>query len=206
MKFMYLAPLAFVAVSATASADGLYVLGEVTHSSNSLKRNAFDNTLADHGAVGLTSSDKGGSNQWRLQGGYRFNENLAVEAGYIDFGTAKYSAAYTGGGAQGKLKAGGVDIAGVVSLPVSQNFSVFGKAGLVAAKVKASLAADGPASAASDTASSTVVRPLAGIGGSFKLNQNVSLRAEIDHVSDLGKSSTGKMSSNMVSMGLAYDF
>lgn len=206
MKFQYLAPLAFILVNATASAEGFYVLGEVTHSSNKLKRNTFDNALTSNGATGLSSSDKGGSNQWRLQGGYRFSPNLAVEGGFIDFGKAKYTATYSGGSAQGKVKASGVDVAAVLSLPVTDDFSVFGKAGVVAARVKTSLSADAPANAASGSSSSTVVRPLLGLGASYKLTQNVDLRADIDHVSGLGKSATGKMSDNMFSMGLGYNF
>lgn len=204
MKFQYLAPLAFILVNTTASADGFYALGEVTHSNNSLKHGKFDQQLETAGATGLSSSDKGDSNQWRLQGGYRFNQNLAVEAGYIDFGEAKYSAAYTGGTAKGKLKAGGVDVAAVLSLPVADSFSVFGKAGVVAARVKKTLSAD--ALAVESSTSTNVVRPLFGVGASYKLTQNVDLRADFDHVSDLGKTASGKMNDNMVSLGLGYNF
>ena len=204
MKFHYLAPLALILVSATASADGFYALGEVTHSNNSLKRSTFDNELTAAGATGLSSSDKGGSNQWRLQGGYRFNQNLAIEAGFIDFGEAKYSATYSGGTAQGKLKAAGVDVAAVLSLPVTDSFSVFGKAGIVAARVKSTLTAD--ALAVNGSTSTNVVRPLLGLGASYKLTQNVDLRADFDHVSGLGKTATGKMNDNMVSLGVGYNF
>ena len=206
MKFQYLVPLAFILVSATASADGFYALGEVTHSNNSLNRDAFNNELSASGATGLTSSDKGSGNQWRLQGGYRFSPNLAVEGGFIDFGKDKYTAAYAGGSAQGKLKASGIDVAAVLSLPVTDSFSVFGKAGVVAAKVKSSLVANAPATAASGSSSATVVRPLLGVGASYKLTQNVDLRADFDHVSGLGKTSTGKMSDNMFSLGVGYNF
>lgn len=207
MKFHYLAPLALGLIAATASAEGFYGVGELTHSSNTLNRSTFDNELNANGASGLSSSDHGNGNQFRLQGGYRFNENLALEAGYIDFGKAKYQASYAGGSAQGTLKAGGVDVVGVFSLPVTQEFSVFAKGGAVAAKVKAKLAADAPAALADGNSSATVVRPLLGVGASYKLSEHVDLRADYDHVSGLGKSgTTGKMNDNMVSLGIGYNF
>src|SRR5512139_1561903 len=207
MKLPHLASLALLALSPTAFADGFYGVGEVTHSSASLDRAHFDSALTANGATGLSSSDSGNDNHWRLQGGYRFNPNLAVEAGYIDFGKMKYAARYTGGNAEGSLKAGGVDVAALLSLPLNDSFSVFGKAGAVAAKVDSSLTAGAPASLASGTESVHVVRPLLGAGAIYKLTQNVDLRADYDHVSGLGKSDkTGKMDTNMVSLGVAYNF
>jgi OOP family OmpA-OmpF porin len=207
MKLHYFAPLALIALTSTAFADGFYGVGEVTHSSASLDHNHFDNALTANGATGLSSSDSGSGNQWRLQGGYRFNPNLAVEAGYIDFGKAKYQASYAGGSAQGSLKAGGFDVAALISLPLNDSCSVFGKAGVVAAKVKSSLEASGPAVSAGGNASVNVVRPLLGVGALYKLTDNVDLRADYDHVSGLGTSSkTGKMNVNMFSLGIAYNF
>lgn len=207
MKLKNLASLALMAIAATASADGFYGVGEVTHSRDSLDQSQFDNALTANGATGLTNSEKDSSNQWRLQGGYRFNKNLAVEAGYIDLGKVDYKARYLGGSAKGSLKAGGMDIVGLASLPLNDNFSVFGKAGVVVANVKSSLTASVPAGLASGNDSAIVIRPLIGVGASYKLTQNVDFRADYDYVSGLGKSDrTGKMNSNMLSMGLVYNF
>ena len=207
MKLQHLASFALLALSTPAFADGFYGVGEITRSNLSLDRNHFDSALLANGATGLSSGDSGNPTKWRLQGGYRFNPNLAVEAGYIDFGKAKYTAAYTGGSAQGSLKAGGVDVAALVGLPLNDSFSVFAKAGVVAAKVDSRLAASGAAVAASGDASTHVVRPLLGLGAIYKLSDHVDLRADYDHVSGLGKSDkTGKMTANMVSLGVAYNF
>ncbi len=207
MKFQQLAPLALFALCSSAFADGFYALGELSHSQTSLDKNYFNEALSSHGATDLSSSDSGSSNQWRLQGGYRFNQYLAVEAGYIDFGKAKYSASYAGGTATGSLKAGGADLAALVSMLLNDEFSIFGKAGAVFANVKSSMSAGAPASLASGNTSKNVVRPLLGIGADYKLSENVDLRADFDHVSGLGDSSkTGKMDANMISLGAAYKF
>jgi len=207
MKFQYFASLALLALTTTAFADEFYVMGQVTHSSATLDRSHFDNVLTANGASGLSSSDDGNSNQWRLQGGYRFNQYFAVEGGYIDFGEAKYKADYNGGSSQGSLKAGGADVAALLSLPLSDSFSVFGKAGVVVANVKSSLSAGAPASLASGKASTNDVLPLLGVGAILKVTQNVDLRADYDHVSGLGDAQkTGKMDDNMFSLGVVYNF
>lgn len=208
MNFTKVMPLALAIGSTGAWADnGLYAVGEVTHSRDTLSTGTNDAALTSAGATALTSSGKGNSNQWRLQLGYKLNPNFAVEAGYIDFGKAKYSASYTDGTAQGRVKAGGFDVAALGILPLTDNISVFGKAGIAAARVKSSLSASAPASEASDSTSANVVGPLVGLGASYKLSDAMDVRAEYDHASNLGKSgSTGKISSNMLSVGLAYHF
>ena len=208
MHLKTLMPLAFTIAASTAMADtpattGFYVSGAITHSSTSLDRGHFDSTLSGAGATGLSSSDSGSGNQWRMQLGYRYSPNLSAEVGYIDFGKAKYSAAYAGGTAQGTLKAGGVDAVGLVSLPLDNGFTIFGKAGLVAARVKSSLSSG----VVDSSTSHTVVRPLIGVGASYALNKDVDLRMDFDHVSKLGSSSkTGTMGSNMISIGANYHF
>jgi OOP family OmpA-OmpF porin len=207
MKLYQFAPLALLALTTMASADGFYGLGEVTYSTLSLDQKHFDSALSANGATGLSSSDSGSGAQWRLQGGYRFNPYLAVEAGYIDFGKAKYQASYAGGSAEGKLKAGGMDMAALIGLPLSDSILVFGKVGVVDAKVESNLTASAPANSASGSNSVYSVRPLVGMGAIYKLTQNVDLRGDYDYVSGLGTSSkTGQMNSSMFSMGIGYNF
>lgn len=207
MKLISLTLLTLLAASGTAMADDWYLVGEVTHAKSKLDTGTTDSALAAAGATGLaTSTVKDHSNQWRLQLGYKVNPNFAVEAGYIDFGKAEYRSDYAQGSASGTVKAGGVDIAALGIAPITDDFSVFGKVGIVAAHVKTSLAATGLATPPGDS-TSNVVAPLLGLGVSYKLSDNVDLRAEYDHVSKLGKSGkTDKIGSDMVSAGLVYRF
>ena len=207
MKLQYMAPLALLTLTSAAFADGFYGVGEVTHSIVSLDRSHFDNALGANGAAGVASSQNGNGNQWRVQGGYRFNGNLAVELGYIDFGKAKYSASYAGGTASGTVKAGGVDIAGLYFVPLTDQFSLFGKAGLVDAKVSSTLTASAPAALASGSTSTNVIKPLLGLGATYKLTEALDLRTDFDHVSGLGKAgNTGTMKDNMFSVGVSFKF
>jgi len=69
MKFLFVIPCCLVLSTSVAFADGFYVLGQVTRSSNSLNNDYFNGELASGGATGLSSSDDGSGYQWRLQGG-----------------------------------------------------------------------------------------------------------------------------------------
>ncbi|MDA8093772.1 MAG: outer membrane beta-barrel protein [Betaproteobacteria bacterium] len=207
MKIKNVLPLALALISVKAFGAGLYVLGEVTHSNDTLSTAHADHALAQAGATGIASSTSGSSNQWRLQLGYRFNRHFAVEGGYIDFGKANYSATYAGGSANGTVKAGGVDVAALGFVPLTKNFSVFGKAGLVAARVTDDLGASAPAAAAADHTSATAVRPLFGVGATYRVSRTVDIRADLDHAANLGKSGrTDSLTSTMFSLGVAYKF
>lgn len=207
MKHSHWTALALAALTTAAAADGFYGVGEVTYSNASLDSSHFDNALISQGATALSSSDAGDSYRWRLQGGYRFNPYLALELGYIDFGQADYQATYAGGSAQGSLKAGGVNMAALLILPLDHGISVFGKLGVVDATVKSNLQAGAPAATASSDASNNSIRPLFGLGATYKLTDHVDLRADYDYVSGLGSSSkTGTMDVNMFSLGAVYNF
>lgn len=192
--------------SSAAFADGPYIVGEVTHSSLSLDKAGFNADLAAAGATGISSSTDGSGNQWRLQAGYKFNPYFAVEAGYIDLGKADYKATYTGGVAKGSEKAGGVDLAVLGILPVTDNLSFFAKAGLIAAKVETKLSSTAPA-VTNIKDSSTEVRPLIGAGATYSVSKNIDLRVDYDRVTGLGKAGKGgSMDDNMFSAGVSYNF
>lgn len=207
MTLKLLVPLSFVALATNAMAEGFYGVGEVTHSMNSLDRDYFDNALNSAGAVGLSSGESTSGNYWRLQGGYRFNENFALEAGYIDLGKATYKADFNGGSAKGSLKAGGLDAAAVLSLPLNDSLAIFAKGGMIAAKVEAHLTADASVVLPDNNSSVNEVRPLFGFGAVYKISQEWDIRADYDQVNGLGKStSTGTMDSKMMSLGVVYKF
>jgi len=198
--------LLLAAIATSALADGPYIVGEITHSNLSMDKHAFDQDLTAAGATGLSSSDDGSGNQWRLQAGYKFNPYLAVEAGYIDLGKANYKANFAGGSARGSEKAGGVDLAVLGIYPVTDNLSLFAKGGVIAAKVETKLEANTP-TAVRLSDSSYSVRPLLGAGATYNIAKNVDVRFDYDYVPGIrGTSKGGKMDDNMVSAGISYNF
>ena len=212
MKLRTAAFLGCAVFAASAQAgdwtDNWYVLGAVSHSSTSLSRGGLDRQLSDAGATGLSSDDSDNSHyQWRLQLGYHVNDWLALEGGYIDVGKSRYRASYDGGSAEAKWKAGGVDLAALGILPVNDTFSVFGKLGVIDAKVKTNWSASGAPASLSGGHEETRAEPLYGIGGMMKLTDNASLRVEYERINNLGDSAkTGKADADLVSLGLQYRF
>lgn len=194
MKVKYYLPLALLALSTNVFAGDFYVSGEVTHSVTPLDKNHFD-TLT--GATSSSSDDQ--SNQFRLQAGYQFNPNFAIEAGYIDLGKAKYKAT-AGSSTKGELKAGGIDLVGLAILPVTDDLSLFAKGGFVAASV------DAKATGFKKTSTNEIV-PLVGVGAIYKIDKNIDLRADYDYAANIGSSNkTGEIDSHMLSMGVTYHF
>jgi OOP family OmpA-OmpF porin len=64
---------------------------------------------------------------FKVFGGYRFNQNFALEGGYADLGEATFSIP---GLASGSAEASTIFLNAVGMIPLNPQFSLFGKAGL----------------------------------------------------------------------------
>lgn len=69
------------------------------------------------------------STAWRLTGGYRFNDYLAFEGGYHNFGRFEQDVVVNGEPVPVSLKADGFTIGGVANLPLGDRFGLFARAG-----------------------------------------------------------------------------
>lgn len=105
-------------VMSHAVAAGGYVGGSVGKSS-------LDDGCDGAGVLGFTSCDDSDTG-WKVFGGYEINENLAVEGAWVDLGEASA----TGGGVSvtGEADAIVLDVKG--TLPIGEQFGVFGKLGV----------------------------------------------------------------------------
>jgi len=84
------------------------------------------NTLSDAFPPSGTSQ-KTSATGFKLYGGYQFNSNWAAELEYVNFG--KYSA--DSANLHSTAKASGLGMSAVGTLPLSEQFSLFGKAGVL---------------------------------------------------------------------------
>jgi OmpA-OmpF porin, OOP family len=98
---------------------------------------------------------------YRVFGGYQFNRNLAVEAGYAPLGEVS--------GGNLNLETNAWDLVGVGIWPLNQQFSIYGKLGFYNAEAKLS----GPVSGKKTTTDLTY-----GLGGQFNISRNLGLRLE----------------------------
>lgn len=206
-KITLITSIVAATVATPVFAGDVYVVGSIGYSRVDLDKATVDNDLTSAGATNVNSTLDKNDTGYKIQIGYQFNQNFTVEGGYVDLGKAKYSASYTGGNAAADAKASGINIAAIGILPINESFSVFGKLGLINAKVEISASATGPGGSASGTASATKWKPNFGIGGTYNINKQVGIRAEIERFSKLGDSdNTGESNVDMLSAGVMYKF
>ena len=126
--------------------------------------------------------------------GYRLNRNFALEGAYTDLGKFHFSSAAAG---DGDVKPKAVSLSAVGILPLQQNFSLYGKAGIAHTETKSGGAFD-----ASDSKDGL----LAGAGVMYDFNRNVYAKAGWDHFDDVGNDATGKGHADIYSLGVGYRF
>ena len=174
---------------------GWYAGGSIGKARNKLKT---DNIDAD-----LTGSQDTSGTGFKIFGGYKFNENFAAELQYHDLKKYSYTESET---RYGTLRVKGIAISAVGILPLTREFSVFGKAG-IASQMLDGYATDGWSSGWLKT---TKAAPLLGIGTEYAINRNLSIRAEYEYfgVPTFLKDGDQKLKfrSDLFSVGLNYRF
>ena len=138
----------------------------------------------------------------KLYGGYTLNENLGVEAGYVRLG--KVSDSETDGFNTASLdyRARALYVAGTATLPLSQEFSVFAKAGITANRGKVTARLNG----FSDSMSRSNTTAMFGIGAEYSFAKNMSVVAEYENFGKVIDEKDGNTKAQMVSVGLRYKF
>ena len=122
----------------------------------------------------------------KVFGGYKFNDNVAIEGGYHQL----FSAEETLGSTTVQVEGSGLSLNALGIYPVSPQLDVFGKVGLMAWEetAKTNQTTNGILSG-SDL--------LLGAGADYKLNENWGIRGEYEHVG-------GLMKSHSYTMGATY--
>jgi len=141
-------------------------------------------------ALPQSGSDKHGQAA-KLYGGYRFNENLGVEAGYAALG--KFSESVTVGGASVKQDGKARSIFGAATGRLLQgaSFALHGRLGLSAGKVSGTNVLP-----ASDNLMGSKTSVLFGVGAEYRPKPNVALTVNYD--------SYGKLSNNVKASALVF--
>jgi len=178
MKKILLTALIAMAGSVGAHAEGIYV------------GVAAGGTNTDIDCNGVPSCDKSDTG-FKLFGGYKLTENIAVEAHYADFGKATLS----GNGASIDVKMSGFGIGAAYLGDFTPDWNGVVRAGVARNKVKL----DG---AASDSESKTKAYIGAGVG--YKLTKEVALTAAVDYTE--GEIQGDKAKATLYTIGVNYSF
>ncbi len=222
---------------ASDSDDGMYVVGSVGHagyintsiqSANndtlSGNSNTTSNGVAVHNLNNLHSIQDISRTGFKLQLGYEFSPNLAIEGGYVDLGKTTYSATYKSsdttwlspfspattstGTITRTNKVTGWNVGGLGIIPINNSFSVFAKLGLANMKLKKSNSGTGFFATTSES-TDTKIEPYYGIGASFYPSRDHSLgiRAEWERFSKAGNlDQDGTADATLMTVGVSSKF
>ncbi len=130
---------------------------------------------------------------FRILGGWKFNDAFGIEAGYVDFGTFEERIDLGAVTALTELTADGWTFGGTLAAPLSDQFSVFGRAGVFV--WDADIDVDGIRAAVEDDSN-----PYYGGGAKFYFTPNFSL------VGDWTRYELDDVDSDVISLGFEYRF
>lgn len=156
-----------------------------------------------------TQTDTRGTS-FRVFGGYQLNRYIGVEAGYADLGKSSIRTNVVPTGTFERcIKTTGFDISVVGTLPVTDKFALFARAGAFMSERKTSFATSGDVELLSGVQGSTdrQTKATLGAGATYDFTKNIALRAE---ASQTRKYADELLSQNRnidtYSMGVQYRF
>jgi opacity protein-like surface antigen len=164
-----------------------------------------------NGSSDLDDSDTGFSGL----GGYRFNPYLAVEAAYVDLGELSYTGTGTvrlppipGTLAQTvSLTAAtkGPMISAVGSIPLSDAFDLYGRAGILFADTEVDISLNVSGVSSADSFSDDSQDTVLGLGGAWHVGDAWTFRLEYQRALDVGSEDTGETDVDFVSLGALFN-
>lgn len=131
------------------------------------------------------------SQPFKLYGGYKFTDNVALEAGYTTFGQFKYSEGR-------KIDLSGWHVAAKGSMPINDSWSAFGKIGAVRHAIHVT----------GDTApirEKTATTPLVSVGVDYRITPRLNLEVELASYGRV-KADTGRLTYRQLQAGVNYAF
>ena len=137
--------------------------------------------LAAQGFTNASISDHNRDTGYKVFGGYRFNPHWALEASYFDLGQYRFDASTTPAGTlSGAVRLRGLALDAVLTAPLTDKFSVFGKLGAHTTEASDNFAGSGAVSVANTSPSKTELNAKIGIGMQYAFTDALAVRAELE--------------------------
>jgi OmpA-OmpF porin, OOP family len=174
-----------------ASIPGFYILGQI----------GSGNTHAEASDATALSIDSKIVFTGRIAGGYQFNQNLAMEIGYLRFSDVNFSGVAGVPGQNVSLREKAIDFVAKPILPLSNNFDIYGKLGLAYFKANGSIIVNGK----SYLGYSDSWVPALGLGLNYDITPNVVVDLAWTRLQTVG-GNNAIPSADFYSLGLAYYF
>ena len=205
---------AVLAVSAAGSAQaqsaswyGGVSAGQTKSNVSAGEVNDFLRSLG-YGSPVTSADDKDSMYKFAL--GYRFSPAVAIEGFYADLGeySSRSNVSTPSIGtvsANYQSKGYGIDV--VLSAPITQEFSVYGRLGVMQSKTEAAFGSTGSVILASNSGNKTKTGQHFGVGLQYDISPAIGLRAEVETFRKLGDDSTGgELKVDVVSLGAIFRF
>ena len=153
---------------------------------------------------GFARDEKGSA--YKLFGGYQFNRNFGVEAGYFSLGKFGFNATTVPAGAlNGQLESHGFNLDLVATLPLTESLSAIGRVGGQMHRTRDRFSSTGAVSLLDPNPSKRAGGYKLGGGLQYEVHRNVMVRAEVEHFRiDDAVGNRGGV--NAVSVGLVFPF
>ena len=163
--------------------------------------------LLGGGYVTTAIVDDDRDNGFKIFGGYQWNRNFAIEAGYFDLGQFGYTATTVPAGTlTGRIKLKGVNIDLVGIIPITDKFSAFGRIGAIYAQAKDRFTTTGAVNLITDPSpSKSAANYKFGAGLQYDFSENLAVRLEGERYR-VDDAIGNKGDVDMYSLGLIYRF
>lgn len=172
------------ALAGTAAAQTTYVGGNIGRAEQKITLDGF--------------SEKDHDTGYKVYGGYNFNKNVGLEAGFVDLRKMKLA----DGSDRLDVHSTALYFAVTGTLPLNDQFSLFAKAGAARNEVKVSESGIGYSSSEKDHRTTGYIS----VGAAYAIDKNLSVVAEYENFGKAAKGDAGNLKTNMVSVGVRYAF
>lgn len=195
---------------ATAEAEaedaGWYAGASIGQSMAEIDDDRINRSLLASGFTATTISDDDKDIGYKLFGGYQFNRNFSLEGGYFDLGKMGFTATTTPAGTlQGNIKLNGLNVDAVGLLPLTEKFSLLGRAGLNYAEAKDSFSGTGAVGVANPSASKRDLNYKVGVGAQYDFTRSFGMRAEAERYR-INDAVGNEGDVDLLSLGVVYRF
>ena len=211
-----------IASSASAAERGFYVGGLYGEADKNLEQARFANTALSiyegfaFSPQQIDSDFETGDSAYSFFAGYRWLENLAFEAGFMDLGSVVYSDDASGidliDGAPATWSqrivssTSGYSLSALGILPLSYRTEVFVRGGVLISSGELSFRISDGIGSLGLRGSASDVDFLAGAGLGFTFAEIYTLRLEYQSVFDAGEASTGEADVDLYAVGISVTF
>ncbi len=199
---MYKKAVSILLIAATPLAAGLEAHAQPTGNTGFYGGLGAGRVRTDIDTAGIAGSTDKNDNAWKAFGGYQFNQNFAVEGGYVDLGKASVNGTQSGTPAFGSTDSKAWQAAAVGSLPLNQQFALTGKLGIARTETDTS----GSVGAAPFGGTDHKTAPTYGVGLRYDVNKTFGVRGEWERFRIDSASLGGKNDADLYSVSAIVRF